>query len=63
MFVYNITRCVGNNHKIVGVVVVVELEVMVMVWGDRRMQLPFRRWEGPMKKMKIKQISAILPKL
>ena len=32
------------------VVVLVELEVVVVVWGDVRMQLPMRGWNGSMKK-------------
>ena len=30
------------------VVVVVEFEVVVIVWEDGRMQLPMRGWDGPM---------------
>ena len=32
------------------VVVLVELDVVVVVWGDVRMQLPMRGWDGSMKK-------------
>ena len=33
--------------------VVVELEVVVMVWWDVKLQQPIRRWDGPMKYLKI----------
>ena len=32
------------------VFVLVELEVVGVVWGDVRMQLPMRGWDGSMKK-------------
>ena len=44
-----------KNHKIVQaggvlvVLVVVELEVVVKVGADRRMQLPMKGWDGIMK--------------
>ena len=57
LFVYNFHRCVGKTIKLsrpvplwvfVGVTVL-ELEVVVMVGADMRMQLPMRGWEGLMK--------------
>ena len=34
------------------VVMVVELEEEVMIWGDVRMQLTIRGWNGPIKEEK-----------
>ena len=53
-FVYNFHGCFGNYHEMVQaegvfvVVVTVELEVVVEIWSDVRMQLPMRDWDGSM---------------
>ena len=64
MFVYHFCRCVNNNHEIVlwlkgrGVCggLVVELEVVVIIWGDLRMKLPMREWDGPFKEKTLTNI-------
>ena len=44
-------------------VVVVEVEVVLLDWGNMRMQLSIRLWDGSMKKKTFKLILTILPNL
>ena len=52
MFAYNFHKCVGNKRTkfmtlgVFDAMVVVELGVVVVAWGDIRMQLLIRGWSN-----------------